>query len=142
MIYIILLENINRNNFYNSCLKTNFIFLPPTQLSQKSSIFSNHIAFSSLRTFGAYNSDLTARGLHPLDPYFFHLWEFFSSVSVLWVASKPHEEKFSREKTSLNRDVSFNSGLALQACFATKNSDVVIFVKIIKENLWNALHFI
>ena len=105
MIYIILLENINRNNFYNSCLKTNFIFLPPTQLSQKSSIFSNHIAFSSLRTFGAYNSDLTARGLHPLDPYFFHLWEFFSSVSVLWVASKPHEEKFSREKTSLNRDV-------------------------------------
>ena len=47
---------------------------------------------------------------------FFEFWRpknfvfegFSSSVSVLWVASKPHEEKFSREKTSLNRDVQRN----------------------------------
>ena len=44
-------------------------------------------------------------------------------------------------KTSLNRDVSFNSGFALQARFATENSDVVIFVKIIKENLMKCFAF-
>jgi len=55
----------------------------------------------------------------------------------LWVASKTHEEKFSREKTSLNRDVIYNRIFILKR---VSNLERQIFIKSV--NLDNIMQWL